>query len=247
MNVKKWITGSFVLVIAGYIMTGCKPETLQPEGLASFAVTNVAPGSPTVDVLVDGKVTSANRLSYGSTTISVPGATTIYLPVMAGTRQIKFSTDSGKVNNLVDVAGNFEVGKSYTYVILDTPVNGKLKNIRLNDELTLPTSGNVRVRVVHAAPATGTVDVTLLRASGPDSVTLGGLSYVGAVSNPDVAALSKFSSAPGGSYTVKVKQPGTQTVLLQSALTLTAGRIYTIFVRGGAQSQPLSIASSANY
>ncbi len=247
MSFQKIISKIILFGATGVFFVGCKPKEYIPDGLSSISVTNVAPGSPTVDVLVDGLVRSQTRLNYGSTTVSVPGASTYYLSIYEGQHNIKVSTDTAKTNSLIDVNDNFEQGRAYTYVVTDTVLNGKLKAVRLVDDLTVPATGQVKFRAIHAAPTTGAVDVTFLRASGPDSVTISNLSYIANISNPDITALSKFVSGPAGSYTIKVKQAGTQTVVLSATSTLTAGRIYTFFVRGGAKSVPLSIGSLANY
>lgn len=241
MNLHKLISGISFLSLTGIGMMGCKPESLKPESLASFAVTNVAPGSPQVDVIVDGKITSASRLSYGNTTVSVPGATTIYLPIYSGQRSITVSKDTGRTASLADLSADFATGKSYTIFLLDSVMNGKARAIRVMDDLSLPTAGSGKVRFFHFAPAQGPVDVTFARGT-TDSITLANVGYAG-TGTPDAS----FRNVPAGSYTVKLKQPGTQTVLLSSTATITAGRIYTFFVRGGAMAQPLSIASSINY
>lgn len=243
MNLKKISSLLYVSGISALLLTACDPDTFQPEGIGSFSVTNAAPGSPTVDVVVDGQVTSPARLNYGNTTISQSGSTQIYLPVLAGTHDIKISVDTGKTF-LAQIPHQAETGKIHSFFVFDTVTNNALKVLRLDDDLTLPATGNAHIRALHLAPRTGAVDVTFTR--GTDSVTFSNLTYAG-TGTPNVTELSRFRPVPAGSYTVKVKNAGTQTVVLQAAATIATGRIYTFYARGGARNQALSVGSMANY
>ncbi len=241
---KSIFTLSFVFVSA-YIISGCKADRFQQQPLASFSVTHAAPGGPAVDVVVDGLVTSVNRLNFGNTTISKTGSALIYLPASTGNRNVKISADSGKTS-LIEANVAMDLGKIYSFFAMDTVLNSKLKVLQLTDDLTLPASGMAHVRFLHLAPATAPVDVTFTR--GTDSVTMSGMSYAGTTTTPNVATLAKFTPIPAGTYTIKVKSPGTQTVLAQSAATsLGAVKIFTFYVKGGAKSQPLSVSSMTNY
>ena len=226
-------------------LSACKADRFQAQPLASFSVTHAAPGGPAVDVVVDGQVTSVSRLNFGNTTISKTGSALIYLPASTGTRNIKISTDSGKTS-AIETNFSFETGKIYSFFAMDTVLNAKLKALQLTDDLTLPAAGMAHVRFLHLAPTSAPVDVTMTR--GTDSVTMPTMSYVGTLANPNIAALSKFTPIPAGTYTIKVKTAGTQTVLAQSAATaLGAVKIYTFYAKGGAKSQPLSVSTMINY
>lgn len=139
-----------------------------------------------------------------------------------------------------------ELGKIYSFFAIDTVLNSKLKVLQLTDDLTLPASGMAHVRFLHLAPVSAAIDVTMTR--GTDSVTMSNMSYVGAQASPNTATLAKFTPIPSGTYTIKVKAAGTQTVLAQSAATsLGAVKIYTFYAKGGAKSQPLSVSTIINY
>lgn len=232
-------------IISVYIMSACKADRFEGSPLSSFSVTHAAPGGSVVDVLVDGQVTSVNRLSFGNTTISKSGSALIYLPAATGSRNIKVSTDSGKTS-LIDVSVPFETGKIYSFFAMDTLVSSKLKVLRVNDDLTLPAAGMAHVRFLHMAPVSGAVDIVMTR--GTDSITMANMTYIGAQATPDINVLSKFTPVPSGSYIVKVKTAGTQTVLTQTAaITLGAVKIYTFYAKGGAKSLPLTISTITNY
>jgi hypothetical protein len=88
------------------------------------------------------------------------------------------------------------------------------------DDRTVPPSGQARLRIIHAAPDAGNVDVL---ETTPSSQTLaGGVVYT------TVGAYSNFAA---GSITVQVNAAGTGTVLAPAQIvTLAAGHLYSLFV-----------------
>ncbi len=240
--------------IALISFTACDKEAikLNDQANASFAVIHAAPGAPTVDIVVDGLVANGSRrLSYGL--ISAGGGTGnggIYMPVLAGTRNIKVSTDSGKTS-VVNADLEFATNSASTIVVYDTIATSgtaALRSVRLNDDLTVPSGTNVHVRFLHLALLAPAVDITLVRTSvSPvDSVTLTNRTYLGA--NPNAIALSAFAPIPGGTaYTVRVKLAGTQTVVLAvnlAASTLASGRIVTLSAIGTARGASLGVLAA---
>ena len=202
---------SWIAVVALLIFASCEVDQFEAVPLSSISVTNSAPGSPTVDVLVDGLVTSTNRLAYRTTSASKPGSSLIYLPLSAGERKITASPDTGKTA-VAEVNMNFERGGIYSTFLYDTLVGGKLKALTLKDNLTLPATGSVHVRFLHLAPKAGPLDITFVRgtlyddttasSTSPartfvptDSVTISNRTYAGAT--PDAAVLGAFTPAAG--------------------------------------------------
>jgi hypothetical protein len=221
MKLKNIFLPLCIITASVVFITGCKPDEYLPEkDFSSFLVSNATPGSPTVDVLVDGKVVSSARLAYNTTTISQTGAGTLYIPVLAGQHTIALSRDTGKTASIADFTGNFETGKIYSYFMYDTVVSGKAKLLRLTDDLALPAAGMVNVRFLNLAPNAGAVDVTFVRVTSfddtttvrpagvrtyvaTDSFTISNKPYAG--NNPDADALTRFSSitAPTSAAIVK--------------------------------------------
>ncbi|MBR2648476.1 MAG: DUF4397 domain-containing protein [Sediminibacterium sp.] len=244
----KKIVYYFIAFIA-VSLSACNKDaiTLNTDASASFAVLYASPGGPTVDILVDGILSNGSRrLTYGTTSAgggSGNGGT--YIPITTGSRNIKISPDSGKTN-LVDATNQFDANKPYTFAVYDVLPSPKF--VLIPDDLTLPTGTNTHVRFLHLAPGGPTVDVTFTKGTA-DSVTLTGKSYIGA--SPNATSLAPFTPIPGASsgYTIKIKQAGTQTVLLavSAGSNFTAGRIVTIAAIGTAASQPLSAMVLRHY
>ena len=238
--------------IALISFTACDKEALKlnDQANATFAVIHAAPGAPTVDIVVDKLVANGSRrLTYGN--VSAGGGTGgggMYMPVLAGTRNIKISTDSGKTS-VVNADLEFATNTASTIVVYDTiAVSGtpSLRSVRLNDNLTVPTGTNVHVRFLHLAPLAPAVDITLVRGANLDSLTLTNRTYLGA--SPNATALSAFTPITGGSaYTVRVKLAGTQTVVLAvnlAASTLATGRIVTLSAIGTARGTALGVLAA---
>jgi hypothetical protein len=213
MNFKKISSLLYISGISALLLTACDPDTFEPEGIGSFSVTNAAPGSPTVDVLVDGQVTSTARLTYGTTTITQSGSAQVYLPILAGAHNINISVDTGKTS-LTQISHQAETGKIHSFFLYDSIVNNSApKVLKLTDDLTLPTGANGHVRFLNLAPNSGPLDVTLVRGTvydsivtaspqttarvfvPADSITLSNRAFIGP--NPDANALAMFTPFNG--------------------------------------------------
>jgi hypothetical protein len=238
-----------------FLFASCDKEALEltAQSSASVAFIHAAPtlppttgtAAPAVDILIDDLVSNGGRrLTYGL--VSVGGGAGnggAYMPITPGSRTIKISPDSGKTN-FINATLQFEAKKAYTVVAYDTlAASGTrtLRAVQLTDDLAAPSGTNVHVRFLHLAPLAPAVDITLLRTSpSTDSVTLTNRSYLGAT--PNATALSAFAQIPGGTYTIRVKLPGTQTVVATFALgtTLSSGRIITLAAIGTARGQALN-------
>jgi len=233
-----------------FLFASCDKEALEltAQSSASVAFIHAAPTLPpttAVDILIDDLVSNGGRrLTYGA--VSVGGGAGnggAYMPITPGSRTIKISPDSAHTN-FINATLQFEPKKAYTVVAYDTlAASGTrtLRAVQLTDDLTAPSGTNVHVRFLHLAPLAPAVDITLLRTSpSTDSVTLTNRSYLGAT--PNATALSAFAPIPCGTYTIRVKLPGTQTVVATFALgaTLSSGRIITLAAIGTARGQALN-------
>lgn len=246
---------NIILIGVGLFFASCEKQALEltAQSSATMAFIHAAPGAPTVDVLVDDLLSNGSRrLSYGA--VSAGGGTGnggAYLPIAPGSRTIKVSPDSGKTN-VINASLQFDALKAYTVVAYDTLLASgtpTLRAVQLTDDLTVPTGTNVHVRFLHLAPLAPAVDLTLLRTSAatPDSVTLTNRTYLGAT--PNAAALSTFAPIPGGTYTLRVKLAGTQTVVATFNLgtTLSSGRIVTLAAIGTARGVALGAMALRHY
>ena len=92
----------------------------------------------------------------------------------------------------------------------------------LIDDNTLPTSGNIKLRLVHASPSAGPVDIYVV-SPGTDITTV-----TPTLSNVPFKTASAYLSVAAGSYEVLITPTGSKTVAIDSgSLTLAAGQIRT--------------------
>ncbi len=246
--------GLSLVLFSTFALIACDKGFEQPGSYSSFAVIHASPvpsTSPTdtLHVFLDtAKYTSTGIVYLGNSG---------YLPVASGTKTVNIRRKAVSTSDLYVGAfpHAFEPSKIYSFFVYDstTSSTGTAKVLRLKDDLTLPAAGMAHVRALHLAPRGPAVDITLLRTSVTpnDSITIQNRTYVGAA--PDENALSPFTPVPRGTYTVKIKLAGTQTVATSATVALTPGadvglgRIVTLFVTGTAKGRPLAIGAFRHY
>jgi len=208
----------------GIFATSCSDDDDDPTPTARVSITHASPGSPDVDIYVDGTKVTATQLAYSSTT-GISGNP--YLTVNAGTRNIKVSPNG--TLNVIDANVNFAANNAYSVFAYDVLGSGTtLRALVLGDDLTAPAAGKAHIRFLHLSPDAPNVDIELAR-TGATSINLNNIPYVG----PTPAAnLNVFTPVDAGDYTVNVRPAGTPTVVLNVPLTFTAGKIYTIYAKG---------------
>ena len=179
--------------------------TAQPAAVISGAplrLLHAAPDAPELSFTVDGRA----LFSLGYTDISRHQA------LAAGPHHLQ-ATVAGTGTVAVDLPLNLQEGRAYTVVVANAL--GQLDALLLEDDLTPPAPGQVRLRVLHAAADAPVVDVEI--AGGP--VVAPGLAY---------QATSGYTSLAAGVYTFAVRAAGaTEPGFSTRALTLQAGIIST--------------------
>ena len=219
---------------------------------AIFSVPATGFADTTMRIFVDTSQKTTSAVAYRGSTG--------YLAVAPGTRNVQVRSSFDLLTNFVEAnAETFTANTASTYVIYDTMANAssKLKLARLNDTLTLPGNGFIKLRFLPLAPNVPDMDITFLRTSATpnDSITFFNQSYIGgSPSEATIQALSAFRTAPLGTYTMKLKLAGTQTVLGAQPLSVanvagTAGMtgINTLYITGNAKGKPLSVGITRHY
>lgn len=193
--------------------TGCDDDPIapQPTQTANVRVLHASPDAPSVDVLVDGQVVLTD----------VPfKAFSPYLAVNAGARNVKVRATSNPSLVVIDVTPTLAANTDYTVIARNLVAS--IEPLLLVDDNSAPTSGQIKLRLVHGAPSAPTVDIF---------VTAPGVSLASATPTlVDVpyAAASNYLAVPAGTYQVRICPANTTTVAIDSgALTLTAGQIRT--------------------
>lgn len=177
---------------------------------ANVLVTHASPDAPGVDLLIDDEKQNSAALSFPNNTG--------YLEVESGTRNIKVNV-AGTTTSVINANLTLDADESYSIFAVDSVAN--ISALVFTDDLTDPAAGKAHVRFIHLAPDAPAVDVAVASS--------------GAVVFGDVAFTegTGFTPLDAGTYNLDVRVAGTSTVaLVLPAITLEAGKIYTVFARG---------------
>ena len=205
--------------------TGCGDNS----GRARLRVVHASPDAPNVDVTVDGKTVLTN----------VPYETASgYLTVGSGSRKIAVRA-TGASQDVINATVNLTNKKDYTVLAADLLAN--ISPLVLTDNNTPPTAGNIKLRLVHASPSAGPVDIYV----GAPGAGVGGSPTL---TNVPFKGFSDYLEVPAGSYQVYITPTASKTIAIDSGvLAITAGQIRTAIaldVTGGGAVQPTPLLLS---
>jgi len=215
-NVRKLLALGLALAMA---LAMAAPAIAQ-SGEAQVRVAHLAPDAPNVDVYVDGEPVLTD-VAY--TTISD------YLPLPAGTHQVTVYATGDTSSPVIDVPVEVAAGGAYTIAAVGLVADGSLTAEVYEDDLRSPATGNAKVRVVHASPDAGPVDV----------VPRGGDPLVEGLTFPNA---TPYAEVPEGTYTLDVNPAGTNdTVLTVPDAALADGGVYSAFAVGTVYADSLQV------
>jgi Domain of unknown function (DUF4397) len=191
-------------------------------GEAQVRVAHLASDAPNVDVYAnDQPVAPLQNVPYG--TVSP------YLPLPAGTQNVKVYPAGDTSSPVIDTPVDLAAGGAYTIGAVGLVSDGSLGAQVYQDDLTPPAQGNAKLRVVHASPDAGPVDV----------VPAGGAPLVSGLQFPNA---SPYAQVPAGTYTLNVNAAGTNTTAISVPnATVASGGVYSAFAVGTASAGNLDV------
>jgi hypothetical protein len=190
-----------------------------PDNRAQLRAVHASPDAPNVDILVDDAVVASDVAFKGV----LP-----YTAVNAGDRNIKVNA-TGTATSVIDATVPLSGGTDYT--VLAVGFLADIEPLLLVDDLTDPTPGNAKVRVVHASPDAPPVDVLV-----DDVVVLTNVAFTDS---------SDYLEVPAGTANIKVNAAGTATTVIDADVPLVDGSIYTIIAVGDlANIEPLVLTDN---
>ena len=217
---------ALLLVVAGLAAvlaplvqsTAAQEEHVQAN--ATIRVVHASPGTPEIDVLVDGQPL-VEGLAYGSVTDSVP------LPAEEHQLQV-VPTGQTADAAVIDQDLNAEAGKAYIFVAMGplNEIQGKLFDVNLD----AIEQGKARARVINASADAGEVDVAV---TGGDAL-FDGVGFTDATDYEEID--------PGG-YSLDVRGEEDRVLATVPDLTVEAGRVYDIVAIGQVSDQSLNLLS----
>jgi hypothetical protein len=206
-------------LLAAVTTAACRPEDpnpVSPPGATGrLRFVHASPDTArarNVNVRIDGTAWLANQ-PYK---VASP-----YVLVLPGARQV----DARKTQDttIVIFSQPVSVAVSTDFTLMTSGIAPDLAALVLTDDNAAPAGDNVRLRVVHASPGTGAVDVFItipsadLATETPDATNLG------------FRAATAYVTLPIGSYRVRWTTPGTTTVLGDTTTaSLTQGQVRTV-------------------
>lgn len=222
-----------------------KPVTSTTLGAARVLVVNASPGSQASSVVVDN-VSTGQSVSY------LGSVSTGYLQVPVGQRQVGVLSP----NNVKDASGNvlpgvvrqqFASGSSYTVFSTDAPTRtgsgtdlGGIRAIALSDNLTAPAARKAKIRFVNLATS-GTYGIYIFGTPNPlfTSAPTRGSRLTSTGSGSSAVNFANFIEVDAPlPYVLDVRTGPTATPVAGTTSTFTfeAGKIYTLYIRGVANS-----------
>jgi hypothetical protein len=196
------------------------PAFAQGGGQAQVRVAHLAPDAPNVDVYVNGDPVLTD-VPY--TTVSD------YLSLPAGTQQVTVYATGDTTSPVIDTPVKLAAGGAYTVAAVGLVADGSLTAQVYQDDLSSPSAGDAKVRVVHASPDAGPVDV----------IPRGGQALVSGLTFPEA---SPYAEVPAGTYTLDVNAAGTnKTALTVPNAKLTSGGVYSAFAVGTTFADSLNV------
>jgi hypothetical protein len=218
------LTKMGLAVVASALLLGCSDDTTAPVADAQLRVVHGSPDAPAVDIYVDGAKVLSN-VGYSDASG--------YLAVPAGNRNIQVKAAGGSA---VVIDANATLVPNASYTVIATNLLASIEPLSLEDNLSAPAAGNVKVRLVHGAPNVGSVDIYVTAPGADINAATPALTAV------PFKAASAYLEVPAGSYQVRITATGSKTVALDTGtLSLTAGQIRTaIAIEAPGGGTPLS-------
>lgn len=177
-----------------------------PAAPANLRIAHGSPDAPQVDIILNGKTVATN--------VAFKNATG-FLTVPPGKADLKINV-AGTNTTALAAMPQLESGKYYTVMAADSVAN--LKPLLFQEEAMGPAAGNVKVRVVHAAPKAPRVDVYVTTAGAAletSTPTLVDVPFLG---------VSNALEVPAATYRVRITGTGSKSPVFDSgSVALTAG------------------------
>jgi hypothetical protein len=192
-------------------------EILDAATQAELRVIHASPDAPAVDVVVND-----NFASPALEDVPFP-AVSGYLAVPPGTYNVKVTPANTPGVIVIDADVSLAAGKRYS-VYATGPLAAITPYVLIDDDRRVSTAA--KVRIVHAAPGAGSVDIYVTApGAGIEAATP-------AFSNVPLRAETGYVSLAAGSYDVTVTPAGTKTAAIGPAtITVFDGNVYTAAAR----------------
>lgn len=215
MNKLLLLAGSALLPV---LLTACggNDHPTPPPAQANLRAIHASAETPSVDVFVNG-----TRALAGVTF----GQAAAFSPVTAGSTRIQVAlANQPATTAAIDVSVPLASGRDYTAIAIGNGATGptRLQAVLVDDAGAPPAAGQVKLRVVHGAPAVPGVDVFVTAPNDPlpTAPTIANLQFAQQAPAASASALS----VPAGTYRVRARVSGQSSIAFDSGpVPLAAG------------------------
>jgi len=213
LSMKKTIFASLLVLFAAGVVVSCNDNNKNTTPPAtSFGVINASPDAGSLDVYLNGGPLVRNL---------APGADTGYFTVVPGTYTLSFA-DSATTTSLLDQQVSFAPGVAYSVFAIDSVSH--LQTAVVPDSAAIPSTDSVEARFFNFSPNAPALDLAI-----NGNVAFSGRGYNDIAANP---AAARFTYLTPGTYALELRVAGTSTVLYSTSVTLTGGKVYTLYAKG---------------
>jgi Domain of unknown function (DUF4397) len=257
-------TNLALALVAGATLAGCALDAVPAPTYAELAIVNAVPTAPSNVALVAGtaprlevNIDGVDLMSDSLQTSSFRG----YFPLAAGSKSVKLTAANAHPAAGITAGQEFHkftfngVNNTFASAFVFTE-SGAITSLTVTDDLTLPASGKVHVRVVHLIAGGPDVDVFALTTGtegAVNNVTSTPVNIIAATKAKTASAFTPIDAVPlkAGSalpsfvrknYTFQIRAVGATTNLVTltpstnnanaNTASLETQRIYTIVVAG---------------
>jgi hypothetical protein len=215
LDMIKYLAIFLVCVIT--VIAGCGGDD-DNTGSTHLRILHASPDAPNVDVYVDNGLVLAN--------VPYPTASN-YLTIAAGAHNVKINA-AGTSTTVISVSPTLVRDGYYTAIAANFIAS--IQALLATDDASAPPAGQARLRVIHAAPDAGPVDILV-----NNQVVL---------SNVPFATISSYLMVPAGTYDIKVNATGTSVTAIEATVVAAAGSNYSAVAIGSlktAATNPLTL------
>jgi Domain of unknown function (DUF4397) len=238
MNVRKKIRAlagallstTFALTLASTLaltLSACSNSHDNNDGKseAKVRVLHASPDAPAVDVFVNDKAIATNAPFKAATAFST---------VNAGRGSVKVNP-TGNSASVINATPDFNKNRSYTIIAANKVA--AIEPLVIDDDGVAPATGQVKVRVVHAAPSAPAVDIYV---TAPAAALAG---TTPTLANVPFKTISSVLQIAAGSYQIRVAVAGSKAPVFDSgSVTLTGGSdLVLVAVDQSSGNSPISL------
>jgi hypothetical protein len=200
-------------LVAALGLAACGDDNDDDDITSRMRVVNLSPDASAMDVFV------GDTREFTNVTFAVP---TDYQDVATGTQTLRFVATG---DTTTFGSGDEELELSQSYTLLATGFADAVTPLLLSDTTDAPESGKIRVRIVHASPSTGAVDVYV--GDPTDDIS----TVTPTLSNVTFGDASNYLTLDEGTYRIRLAAVGDTEAVLDEEITLSEGAVRTIIAR----------------